>query len=344
VGTLLDKINLIPLILSARSATVEEIFKEEEIDTLTALKVRYSFSENILDRFFRPFLEGIYLAPLAEQSSRMFLFVFKMFADGYAALPEGGIGRVAAQLADKARDAGVDIRTRSPVVDILQKEDGYLVETGDGKPAVLAKSVIIAAEGPAAQHLVAKLDGFQSVDQQIAQPQRSVGCLYYSFAGPAPVEQPILILNGIGRERGNAENPANNVCFPSVVAKGYAPEGYHLCSVTVLKPAMDIYKGREDELDAAVRRQLGAWFPAFKDDILEGWELRRIYDIRNAQPAQLAGPEAANVNLGRDSARYRGRALPPGVYVCGDHTATATLNGALESGVKAGLAAAASLR
>ena len=48
---------------------------------------------------------------------------------------------------------------------------------------------------------------------------------------------------------------------------------------------------------------------------------------------------AANVTRGRDSGRYRGKALPSGAYVCGDHMATATLNGALESGVNAGLSA-----
>lgn len=340
VGTLLDKINLLPLIFEAKSATVEEIFKEEEIDTLTALKVRYSFSEDILDRFFRPFLEGIYLAPLAEQSSRMFLFVFKMFSEGYATLPEGGIGRVAEQLARKVATNGVDIRTDSSVADIQQTADGdYLVQTADGKSTIRAKKLIIATEGPAAQSLVAKIEGFQSLEQLPVQPQRSVGCLYYSFAGPPPVDQPILILNGIGPDRGNVEHPANNVCFPSVVAKGYAPDGYHLCSVTVLQPAMDLYQGNEDELDAAVRRQLATWFPTFKDDILNAWELKRVYDIRNAQPSQLGGPQAANVNRGRDSSRYRGKALPSGAYVCGDHMATATLNGALESGVNAGLSA-----
>jgi phytoene dehydrogenase-like protein len=340
VGSLMDKINLLPLIFAAKSLTLEEIFKEEEIDTLTALKVRYSFSEDILDRFFRPFLEGIYLAPLEEQSSRMFLFVFKMFSEGYASLPEGGIGRVAEQLARNAAENGVVIRTDSPVADIQQTADGdYLVQIADGKSTIRANKVIIAAEGPAAQNLVAKIEGFQSLEQLPVQPQRSVGCLYYSFAGPPPVDQPILILNGIGADRGNAENPANNVCFPSVVAKGYAPEGYHLCSVTVLKPAMDLYRGKEDELDAAVRRQLSTWFPKFKDDILNTWELKRVYDIRNAQPSQLGGPQAANVNRGRDSGRYRGKALPSGAYVCGDHMATATLNGALESGVNAGLSA-----
>lgn len=338
VGNLIDKVALLPLIYSAQRSTVEEIFEEEEIDTLTALKIRWGFSEEILNSFFRPFLEGIYLAPLAEQSSRMFLFVFKMFSEGYAALPKGGIGSAAKQLVSKAQEMGVDLRLNSPVAGLVRHDDGYLVQTADRKSAILAKSVIIAADGAAAQRLVAKLDGFESLESLPVQPQRSVGCLYYSFKGPAPVQEPILILSGIGGARGTAEQPINNVCFPSIVAEGYAPEGYNLCSVTILKNAMEAFDGRGDDLDRAVRKQLGTWFPEVEDDILGKWELKRIYYIENAQPGQFGGPSPANVNAGRDSDRYRGKALPAGIHVCGDHMATATLNGALESGVKAGMA------
>jgi hypothetical protein len=42
------------------------------------------------------------------------------------------------------------------------------------------------------------------------------------------------------------------------------------------------------------------------------------------------------VNGGRTCNIYRGKPLPDGLTVCGDHMATATLNGAIESGVNAG--------
>jgi hypothetical protein len=42
------------------------------------------------------------------------------------------------------------------------------------------------------------------------------------------------------------------------------------------------------------------------------------------------------VNGGRPCNTYRGKPLPDGLTVCGDHMATATLNGAIESGVNAG--------
>ena len=73
-----------------------------------------------------------------------------------------------------------------------------------------------------------------------------------------------------------------------------------------------------------------------EEAILHKWKLERIYNIPNAQPGQFQGPQPANQNGGRPTNVYRGKVLPAGVYVCGDHMATATLNGALESGINAG--------
>ena len=340
VGTLEDKIRVLPLIFNVRTKTIEELFDEPETDTLSALKERWGFSDDMIDKFFKPFLEGIYLAPLEEQSSRMFSFVFKMFSEGAAALPAGGIGAVAAQLVDKATAAGVDVRSETMVKKIVKnKNDGFDLQTSGGK--VHADKVVVATEGPATQTILSKIKGLESIGGEDPQIQRSVGCLYYSFDTEVPVKDPILILNGIGNERGNDENPVNNCCFPSVVQSSYSPPGSNLCSVTVLKDAVESYANRDEELDAAVRKQLSTWFPEQKEDIQSKWKLERIYKVQNAQPAQLGGPMPANVNGSRPCDMYRGNKLPQGLFVCGDNMATATLNGALESGVNAGKAAAA---
>lgn len=338
VGTLGDKLEVLPLIIHVKSKSIEQLFDETETDTLSALQDRWGFSNDMIEKFFRPFLEGIYLAPLEEQSSRMFTFVFKMFTDGAATLPEGGMGTVSKQLAEKAVAAGVDIRVGKSVSKITRNKNGYTLKCSGGD--ILAETVIVATEGPVAKKLLATVDGLQGLDEDEEQTQRSVGCLYYSFEGQAPINDPILILNGIGSDRGNDENPVNNVCFPSVLSNGYAPDGYGLCSVTVLSKSMESFRGRDAELDAAVRNQLSTWFPEHKESVLEKWKLERIYSVPNAQPAQLNGPLPAHENLGRPCNTYRYATLPEGLYVCGDHVATATLNGALESGVNAGKAAA----
>lgn len=336
IGTLSDKISVLKLVLHVRSKSIKDLFKEPETNTLTTLKSRWNFSDDIIAKFFTPFLEGIYLAPLEEQSSRMFSFVFKMFSEGYATLPKGGIGEVSKQLASQAQNAGVDIRLGQPVTAISKSRDGYDLWCGKSKKVATAKSVIVATDGLVAKEILSTIDGLQSLKTMDNQVQRAVGCLYYSFKGKPPIQDPILILNGIGTEIGNLENPANNVCFPSVVNPSYAPEGSNLCSVTVLEKTLNLYNGRDSDLDTAVRRQLGIWFPDHKNEILNDWVLLNTYKIFNAQPSQLNGPSPASVHQGYKSNTFLGMNLPKGIFVCGDHTATATLNGALESGFLAG--------
>lgn len=336
IGSLLDKVNLLPAIFHCKGSSVETLFAEEETDTLTALMVRWNLGPKIVDRFFKPFLEGIYLAPLEQQSSRMFHFVFKMFSEGAATLPKCGIGAIADQLANKAKASGVDIRTSTPVTKIASNDDGFRIECQSGQ-SFQAQTIVVATEGPSAQKLLSQLPGLESLEVLSEQPQRKVGCLYYTFDGPAPITDPILILNGM---KGDIVNqPVNNVCFPSVVSSSYAPSGKSLISVTVLSDVMDVYEDAQEELDQAVRKQLATWFPDFAKDILTKWQFRRMYKIDNAQPGQYMGPFPANVHGGRISSIYRGKKLPANVFVCGDHMSTATLNGALESGVNAGMAA-----
>jgi protoporphyrinogen oxidase len=107
VGSLKDKLRLAPLFYTVVTKSIEELFSMEETDTLSCLR-SYNFSEEFIQSFFAPFLEGIYLTPLDKQSSRMFHFVFKMFAVGSAALP--------------ARDAGGG---RSVGRESLQSWSGY---------------------------------------------------------------------------------------------------------------------------------------------------------------------------------------------------------------------------
>jgi phytoene dehydrogenase-like protein len=281
VGSLIDKAKVLPLIFNSRIKSIEELFEEKETDTETALIERWGFSDAFIEKFYKPFLEGIYLAPLSKQSSRMFSFVFKMFSEGSATLPAGGMGSVSKQLVEKAKKVGVEIRTDTPISCISVGKDGeFIVDCAKSKKRFAASSLIVATDGQIAQRLLASVPGFENLVDLPEQPQQSVGSLYYSFKGAAPIEEPILILNGCGSgASGTQDFPVNNVCFPSVVNEGYAPLGYNLCSVTVLSDAMKLYEGKPDELDTAVRRQLGTWFREQRSEILSDWELKKIYFV-----------------------------------------------------------------
>lgn len=356
VGTPRDKLRLAPLFYAVMTKSVEELFAMEETDALSCLRDTYGFSEGFVDSFFAPFLEGIYLAPLECQSSRMFHFVMKMVAVGSTSLPLGGMQAVADQLGDTARGLGAEIRLGSGANSVTRVEDDddddggtreYLVEIDSqerGKRTVRAKCVVVATDVHVAGNILRDAIVPGSGTEAPPPPtQRTVGCLYYGFRSPAPLADPILVLNGEGRRRRNTrEFPVNNVCFPSVVQRGYAPDGFELCSVAVLERALSEHGGDIASLDAAARKQLSTWFPNHADDILDEskWVRKGSYVVDNAQPSHYGGDGCANVHGGRDCSVFRGATMPAGMFVCGDHMATSTFNGALESGVNAGNAAA----
>lgn len=335
IGKVWDKFRLVPLLLHVKSKSIADLFQEDETDVYTCLKKKYQFSDKMIEEFFKPFFEGIFFCPLQEQSSRMFHFVFKMFSQGSATLPTGGMQAVADQIHSQVRSNGVEVCIDSPVMSLHKVSDGtFDVVFNDGR-MIKSKCIICATDNVAARKILATLPELAWISDLEDPFDRSVGCVYYKLKGEVPVKEAILILNG----QGCTESNINNICFPSVVNPSYAPDGYHLCSVAIDGGIMSKYEGQDDQLDQVIRQKLGEYFPDSQNDIESDWELLRIYRINNAQPAQLLGPMPANVHGGRPCNMYREVRLPDGLFLCGDYMNTASLNGALESGELASIAA-----
>jgi len=256
------------------------------------------FSNGLVEGLFRPFLGGIFLDPSLETSSRLFAFVFKLFSEGEAALPAAGMQAVPRQLAEGLPEAAVRY---GATVEIAGP--GHVVLAGGEQ--IEAASVVVAADGPEAARLTGAVE---------APAPRAVTTLHYA-AERSPVGEPVLVLNGEGA------GPVNDLCAPSDVAPSYAPPGATLVSATVLGiPPLD-----DAALDEAVRDQLRGWFGAQVD----GWRLLRALRIPFALPAQ---PPAALTPAERP-VRVR-----EGLFVCGDHRDTASLQGAMVSGRRAAAA------
>ena len=259
---------------------------------------REGFSSELVDAFFRPFLGGIFLDPSLETSSRLFAYVFKLFSEGDAALPTAGMQAIPLQLAEGLPEGTVRLG-----VTVESAAPGEVVLAGGER--LTAPAVVVAADGPEAARLTGAVE---------APAARAVTTLHYA-AGRSPIGEPVLVLNGEGR------GPVNDLCVPSDVAPSYAPPGAALVSATVLgvPPLAD------GALDAAVRGQLHGWFGAQVD----GWRLLRVHRIPFALPAQ---PPAALVPAERP-VRVR-----DGLFVCGDHRDTASIQGAMASGRRAAAA------
>lgn len=57
------------------------------------------FSQQIIQRFFQPFLGGIFFDTSLQVTSRLFTYVMRCLATGSNCLPAQGIGAVSDQLA-----------------------------------------------------------------------------------------------------------------------------------------------------------------------------------------------------------------------------------------------------
>lgn len=307
VGTLGDKLRVARARQSLTSRTIAEVMAQPEMTTEEALRDRWGFSEVMIDRFFRPFFGGIFFDTSLQASSRMFEFVFKMFSEGQAALPANGIQAIPDHIASHLEEGTVRLNT--PV----DRLDGDTVVLASGK-SMTPDAIVVATDAPAARQLLGE------TAEDIPSEARSTICLYYA-ASESPLEDPILVLNGDGT------GPVNNVSVLSDVAPSYAPDGQSLISVVVVGASED----SDEELERAVREQMIDWFglPA------GGWTHLRTVHVPYALPEQtppfLSPPERP--------VRRR-----PGLYVCGDHTRTASLNGALASGRDAARAVATDLR
>jgi phytoene dehydrogenase-like protein len=291
IGTLSDKVRLLAFRQRLHRQSIDTIFRRDEVTTLDALQ-REGFSPTIVATMFRPFLRAIFLETGMKTSSRMFEFVFKMFADGYAALPANGMGAIPDQLASALPAESIRLNTRVTSVSPY----GATLEYGE---QLKARAVVVATEGPEACRLIPGLEPVISC---------SATCMYF-VADYNPLGSPILALNGDG------SGIINNLCVPSSVAPSYARAGSSLISVSIL----GIPDEDDKKLELRVRSQLKSWFGRRVDT----WRSFRTYRIHHALPSQ-AFPALSQPR--------RPIKMQPGLYVCGDHRDTASIHGALLSG------------
>lgn len=156
-----------------------------------------------------------------------------------------------------------------------------------------AEAVVVATEGPEAS----RLTGIPHVGS------RSAGCVYFA-ADAAPVDGRYIVLDG------GDSGPVLNVAVMSNVAPSYAPPGSHLVAAAL--PGV-----HEGDLAEAARRQLRQWWGPQVDR----WRHLRTYRIPHGQPDQ-SPPFSPKKRVH----------LADGLFVCGDHRDTGSIQGAMFSG------------
>lgn len=289
VGSVLDKARIAFLRRRVKSGRAADLLRGDDLTTRAVLE-RAGFSTTMLERFFRPLVGGIQLDPELTASRRMFDVVFRMLAEGDAAVPAGGMQRLPEQLASRLPASRLHLSTE------VRHVAPRSVTLSDGS-AIATSAVVVATEGPVAHRLVPIADV----------ESRSVSCVYFD-APAAPTLSKAIVLDGDGL------GPVLNVAVMSNISPFYAPSGRHLIAAAL--PGI-----LDGDLEVAARTQLTAMFGRSVDD----WRHLRTYRIPHGQPDQSPpfSPKK-RVDLG------------DGLFVCGDHRDTASIQGALFSGRRTG--------
>lgn len=289
VGSPFDKARIALLRRRVRHGRAADLLRGTDTTTRVELE-REGFSATMLQRFFRPLVGGIQLDPDLTASRRMFDVIFRMLADGDAAVPAFGMQRLPEQLASHLPSESLHLSTEARAV------APRMVTLADGT-TIAARAVVVATEGPVASRLTSIPDV----------RSRSVSCVYFD-APKSPTDSRLVVLDGDGL------GPVLNVAVMSNVSSEYAPPGRHLVAAAL--PGV-----LEGDLESLASTQLTAMF----GPSVATWRHLRTYRIPHGQPDQ-SPPFSPKKKV----------ALGDGLFVCGDHRDTASIQGALFSGRRTG--------
>ncbi|MFC6598202.1 NAD(P)/FAD-dependent oxidoreductase [Kitasatospora paranensis] len=248
-----------------------------------------------VDGFLKPLLGALLGDPSLTTSSRVADLVLRSYARGRLCLPAHGTGALPAQLADGLPAGTVRLGVEVTAV----ATDG--VETArHGR--IAASAVVLACDARSAAVLLPglRVPSFHPVTT------------YYHAADRSPLGEPSLLLDA------DASGVAHTLVL-SDVHPSYAPAGRALIATTVLG-RRGFGAGGPAGFEPAVRRRLAELYGT----PTEGWEFLSVRHLPDAIPAMPAPHHL------RRSVR-----LLAGLYVCGDHRDTSSVQGALVSGRRA---------
>ncbi|MEU8777294.1 NAD(P)/FAD-dependent oxidoreductase [Streptomyces sp. NPDC048606] len=281
-------------LLSARDMLLPPGRRKRRPDTtVRAALAGAGVSEEFVERFFRPFVAGVFLEDQLETSARVFHLVWRSMLRGTICLPTEGIGAVPRSLAAGLPEGTVRLETPAGSL----TDDGVLTAAGEELPA---RAVVVATDPQTAAALL----------PEVALPDYRTVTTYYHVAPRSPMGEPTLLVDTNRRFL--------NTCVLTDVVPSYGPPGHSLVATSVLGRDVLGRDGRDRE--RALRAALAE---AYGTDT-GGWDLLTVRTIEGALPA-MPPPHP----LSRTSR------VTPGRYVCGDHRATGSVQGALASGARA---------
>lgn len=302
IGSIRDRYLVLKLANAVCSVSLPGIFQEDEQPARDFLE-KWGFSHQFIQQFFQPFFAGACLDPDIRASSRVLKYIMRMFVSGDAAIPAKGMGQIAEQMAAGLPEE--NIRYVSRVASITN--GSVTLQYGT---TLHARMIVLATPLPVLRELLDLSEAVQA--PSLTRPPLGETCLYFN-AGKwrPPSKLPFLVLNGDG------VGPINNLAFPSLVSKDYAPDGETLVAAVTLNSSPS------EELEKQTREQLVDWYGS------EAWHWKLLRTMHI--PYGLPNQEPPTANPYQLPISYDTR-----IRICGEYQSLPSIQWALLSGRRTG--------
>ncbi|MEU5790827.1 NAD(P)/FAD-dependent oxidoreductase [Micromonospora purpureochromogenes] len=297
IGSLLDRIRFAALATGCATLPKSRLLTAPETTTEAALR-RAGLSDAIIEELLRPFLSGVLIDRELETSSHVLAMILRSFARGRIGLPARGMAALPRAIAEPLPADLIELDT--PVAEVAPGR--VRTQAGD----IGCRAVVVAVDPPAAGMLLPTL----------ARVRMHSYTTYYHSTPEAPLDEPILLVDGDRREM-----VANTVVVSNAVPT-YAPAGWHLVATSVVGPSAPP--------EPAIRRELDRLYGRSTAD----WTHLTTVEVPDALPA--APPPQRRLR--------KPVALGDGLFVAGDHRDSPSIQGALASGWRTAGAVLAELR
>ena len=243
-------------------------------------------------RVIERFLAGVLLDDSATTSNAFALLLVRMFVLGVPGLPAAGMQALPRQL---AAELGDRVQTGVRASAVLRDAGSFVARAGGQD--VRARCVVVAADPVAGARLLGR-------------PEPRMHGVLTDWYAVDDVPTPSRMLHVDGRP--GPPGPVINTAVMSAAAPSYAPPGRHLVQASALLGGDGTAPGEAD-----VRAHAGSILGADPSR----WQLLIRHVVPHATPVQRSPLRTRRPVRRRD-----------GLWWCGDHRDTASIQGALVSG------------
>lgn len=288
IGSLTDRLKFAALATRCATTPADRLLDTPETTTQEMLR-KAGLSHRIIEEVLRPFFSGVFADRSLDTSSHVTMMVLRSFTRGRIGVPAAGMAALPAAIAGPLPFPQLLIGART-----LSIGPGMVVTEGG---ELHCRAVIVATDPVSASELL----------PQLPRPDMHGLTTFYFGAPKAPIDEPILLLDGDRREI-----IANTVVI-SNAAPEYAPSGRSLIAASVVGVSAP-----SSASEAVIRVELSRMYGTPTDE----WELLNVVSVPNALPAarvpqwQLRKPVA----------------LGDGLFVAGDHRDSPSIQGAMAGG------------